>query len=360
MPSNHIEILYFILGITIDISNMVLNFLLAYALKKLNKLKIVSYWFIFWLCVSDCFVGLAGFSYHIQLLLKVDIGFVAAQFARNFLLQYSKSIIITIAIDRCIHMKLLMRYSELMTMKRSYIVLISDFILVTTVTFIGWYAPYILLLLYLAFFVFFFAIYLWTYFSIKNRVTGSGIHSEVKICNAEFPPEQKPQPSQADNNDNCNIMVNTCFEVNSKDNCQNTAGNAEVIQDEIYKAKLAKKKDGDRKENGRHSSEKTSDKIRCFMKSGQSLDARECRRRRPEAEFGKAMVFILAAYTVSYIPVVCLLAYELLSGKMYSVTVLQYVKLLAYCNSSFNAVIFISFSTELRRYLKTLSKLNST
>ena len=135
---------YYIFAFPIDTSNVFMNIFIIYALRKLKKLSNISFWFLYWLSISDLFVGLSGFTldvnsrscptrhncYWIPYILKV----------RSYFIGYSARLTIIIAIDRSIRMKYLHMYNSKMTKTKSNIVLMVN-ALIGTVRFVGTLGP---------------------------------------------------------------------------------------------------------------------------------------------------------------------------------------------------------------------------
>ena len=127
-PQNLIISIHFF-RILIDISNIILNWIIVHALRKLKKTNIISQWFILCLSTSDIFIGIIGFLSHIYGLILCFLDSSGNQnYIKKFLLlliilleQFSAIQIFIIAIDRCLRMKYRSRYNILMTKNKARI-----------------------------------------------------------------------------------------------------------------------------------------------------------------------------------------------------------------------------------------------
>ena len=124
---------YFIFAFSIDTSNVFVNIFIIYGLQKLKKLSNISFWLIYWLSISDLFVGLSGFTLdisYVSCLTRLNCYWLRYFFeVRAFFLGYSVRLTIIIAIDRSIRMKYLLKYNSIMTKTKANIVLIVNGIL---------------------------------------------------------------------------------------------------------------------------------------------------------------------------------------------------------------------------------------
>ena len=120
--------------ILLDISAVVLNGLVAYVLRKSERTKRITFWFIVNLSLSDVMVGITGIVYHLlklRLFLLPSRTFWAsltsvAEHCLDFFFLTSGNLIFSIAIDRCIHMRYLQRYGMIMTKFRARIAMIIN------------------------------------------------------------------------------------------------------------------------------------------------------------------------------------------------------------------------------------------
>ena len=123
-PQSAIFLTFITISFLLDISAIILNGLIAYVMKKHSKTRIVTFWFIYCLSMSDVMVGITGLVFQLSLLVfKLDSLWVAIplMFLRYFF-QTSGHLVFIIAIDRCIHMKYLNKYSTLMNRSRARLI----------------------------------------------------------------------------------------------------------------------------------------------------------------------------------------------------------------------------------------------
>ena len=126
---------YLVVHVLIAISNITVNTFLLHALNKLKKTSNISFLFVKFLSISDLSVGISQIiylfcrcfirSYTPEMLITVEftvqtIFYVTAPF--------SGGMILTIAVDRYIHMKYLTKYNIIMTRKRAWILIFMNFL----------------------------------------------------------------------------------------------------------------------------------------------------------------------------------------------------------------------------------------
>ena len=124
--------IYIALSILLDISAITLNGLVGYVLKKHKKTSIITFWFLYCLSVSDVMVGVTGLAYHLlRLMLSPQRGRPSSNVAitvTGVFLHYffvtSGNLLFIIAVDRCIHMKYLNKYSSIMTQFRARLIML--------------------------------------------------------------------------------------------------------------------------------------------------------------------------------------------------------------------------------------------
>ena len=300
-----------VLSYVVAASNIGLNSFLVNALRKCRKLKILSYWLIACLCISDIFVGIFGLLKE-SLLLEAQ-GWYSGN-TREFLLiimsmesfwvNFSCLFVLIIAIDRYIHMKHGLRYRFVMTKRRAIGLIIFNVVftshMIVTVKILPKYQKGFLLkhlqayriyrvvlsLTYLSFIVFTFILYIKTYFSIRQIV----------------------EPTTE-------VAANETAEINLAN--ENTNGTLAVR-------------------------------------------LHQNRRRRPEYEFAKIMGIVLITLLVCLTPNLGISFYKrvaMLSTIKYIPSnglrmATQLTFLMMRFNSSINAAIIIMFSRELRKYTK--------
>ena len=125
--------IYFICFYIIHIANIATNIFIIYALRRLGKLGNISFWLIYCLTISDCFVGLSGLAFEIYFaccyIASNCYAYLYIWEMREFFQSYSFRFTTVIAIDRSIRMKYLTRYNDIMTKRKAYIVLILSALL---------------------------------------------------------------------------------------------------------------------------------------------------------------------------------------------------------------------------------------
>lgn len=125
---------YIIASIFIDVLNLILSSIVIYALRRLKKTVIISYWFVYCLNVSDFFVGTFGLVTHVIVMTHGRFQIWSFAFA-CFFVEFSFEMTFIIAIDRFVRMKYLTRYKSVLTWKRAYILALAAFISSVAVTF---------------------------------------------------------------------------------------------------------------------------------------------------------------------------------------------------------------------------------
>ena len=123
---------------------MLANSYLVYALHKLKKLSLVSYTFVLYLSISDIFMGFLGIvrnSFTSADVRIIDSKHPLYEFFQwiiafqNFFINFSLACILIIAVDRFIHMRYMTRYNNIMNKRRGVIIIVINVIFTThTVT----------------------------------------------------------------------------------------------------------------------------------------------------------------------------------------------------------------------------------
>ncbi len=109
----------------VAVSNIIFNSLLILALKKTNSLQTISHKFIFILSISDTIFSLI-FSIITLIYLQLPVEWaMSIYFALlTFYYQFSVLLILSIGLDRYVHMKYLTNYPSIFTEKRARILII--------------------------------------------------------------------------------------------------------------------------------------------------------------------------------------------------------------------------------------------
>ena len=123
-----------VISLVLDLSSITLNGLIAYVIKKDKKTRIVTFWYIYCLSISDVMIGATGLIHHWLLLynfldpfnaswtlLHIILGVIYGYFTMT-----SWMLILIIAIDRYIHMKYPHNYNLIMTRFRARLIMLFD------------------------------------------------------------------------------------------------------------------------------------------------------------------------------------------------------------------------------------------
>ena len=208
LPEQHFQF-FLPLMLIVDVSAILLNGLIAYVLKKYKKTNIVTFWFIYCLSISDILVGVSGLMFHlVQLKLLVGhpnafwVSFCnAAAVSENYFLATSGRLIFITAIDRCIHMKFLNKYSVIMTQSKGRWIMFSNVVfgILTSIPLFVASEKFAKLfyfgitIIHTALTLFIYAIYIKIYcFSIKRKI------ASLKICNVSHTALHQPRKRSAD------------------------------------------------------------------------------------------------------------------------------------------------------------------
>ena len=297
----------------ISASNVAVNSFLIYALWKRNKLEIVSYWLIFCLSISDVCFGLfalinESLKFHLKTHCWNDFTCFVTESFELFFASFSATFLLTVAIDRFIHMKFVLRYHEIMTKKRAVILVVLNVIFTCHLIVIARLLPkyqrkffeknFIAFWIYLTVlsFIYFLVVmsvsvvYIITYFSIRNRVNSA----------ANVETEEMGEIGQSPNEQDRYSVPN------------------------IYNS----------------------------------------RRRRPDQEFAVCIMFVIILllffeapnlFVSVYSKIVMLIQRKFIYSKE-MLLALTWTYMLLKLNSSLNAVVILSFSRELREFTKRFFK----
>ena len=344
------RLLFLALAIAIDISNILLNILLTYTLKKLGKLRIVSYWLIFWLSVSDLLVGMTGLVCRIATLVISAPEISPIIYLTIYIFVHlSGFLTMVIAVDRCIHMKLLNKYTFFMTRRKCNAALVCTAVLSLCLTVLYHLFPLASISFSIIGVPAFFIVYILTYFSVRK---GAFKDRTDSVSRKKRKAEVAPSILACIKDKRGNIE-------NEVD--QKQAGESSVISDNhkrigqdckytLQQLDIAPATNS----SGHAVSIVKSQDFRKIASFEQNKPIR--RQQRPEKEFGKAVFCILASFSICYIPINAVNIVGVLSKEgSLSQSIMQYIGLLPLCNSFFNAIIVISFSREIRTFVKALA-----
>ena len=174
--------------------NISINIFLIYGLWKLNLTKKISYKFIVCLCIGDGCVGLMT-QPAISVLLMADNGGnkcildIATHSLQIAFCQYSVLMILTITMDRFLHMTYLTRYKSLMTSKRGGMLISINILITITFVLLNMIASIYgfnfimhttIIIINTIIFIIILIIYCKTYLAIRTRVQDSTIKRTMR------------------------------------------------------------------------------------------------------------------------------------------------------------------------------------
>ena len=394
----------------LDVSAILLNGLIAYVLKKHRKTNIVTFWLIYCLSISDVMVGVSGLFFHL-VLLKMFLGSssafwvslrTASAISIDYFLMTSGHLIFFTAIDRCIHMKYLNKYSTIMTKSKARWIIFFSVILciliiiprlVASEEFVArfylgintFHAAFILLI---------YAIYIKIYISIKRHVsvlqTGNKKHLHVR-----HEPDKKDAGQNATmKGQHCsrcleaewNVKISSVVESDRFKTCAlaKEAKVLEPMQDAYVMPTCAEAGSTKLVDNGgkTNDTKRTSPAISRFLKNefthpagkgsldrgkataslkaekthfvdGKNSQKSLIRKANPEQDFRKATLLIFLALFICYFPNFSYNFYAI-AAKDKNALFSFISKISVLLNSSLNAIILISCSKEMQRNLRAI------
>ena len=388
--------------ILLDISAIVLNGLIAYVLKRHKKTRIITFWFIYCLSISDVMVGVTHLVHH-MLLIKLfshprgtflnSLDNVVWRFSEYFL-STSGRLIFIIAVDRCIHTKYLIKYSTIMTQFRAHFLLFLNGVIglirlipplllpeghlvrlyfgINIVHTVGTIVIYI--------------IYIKTYFCLKRQVaTLQTLNSNDIVIQST--PDNTNQchsgPSTAQHFNGC-MKIKATKEIRICKTCLRTKDN--VILESQQKALtfpynaaicLCSLDNISENANDIESNEKCSDVVENltvypFTKvkrehaqplenkqaskkqnlEGEFKQKQQGQRLKPDREFFKTVWLILIALFICFLPTIISRYYSFAVGHSIVFTYVSAITMLL--NSTLNAAILIARSRELKDNIKSI------
>ena len=378
-----------------------MNMFIIYALRKLKKLSSISFWFLYWLSISDLFVGLSGFILDINAgscLTGLNCHWVPYTLAvRSYFVSYSARLTIVIAIDRSIRMKYLYKYNSIMTKTKANMVLLVN-VVIGIVRFVGSLGPHksTFETAYGTFHtVCIFSgciLYIITYCITKKKV--SDLHSNMQqgqiitVKEATIHPNMPVsllQPNAHDAAEGISIHGSSrgrstsqttlhsfgCHERNSERNQLAVRGKVSLgnnslsneiperskeikpsVNDEVMKCvsswnnNMADYGQGDRQAG----SQSRNPCVKAETKMNNPKDPNH--RRRNDNEVGRAMLFITMAMISCYVPIV--VDNLLLMQNIKSFVLDHFAMLLLLANSSCNAIVLTVFSRDIRNLAKRM------
>ena len=391
--------------IILDISAVILNGVVAFLLKKHKKTRIVTFFFIYCLSISDVMVGVVSLASHSLFLDSVlnpksKVFTSTLKSASYILFRYfislSGSIILLIAIDRCIHMKYLIRYNEIMTQFRARVLLLANILfgmlliippLLSTEDVSSWYYFVLNIVCTTGTFMIY-VIYIKTYLTIKRQVAtvkiddGShivvqSISGNTKQCEGRSPNFCKSsgcinldRSKRLENNqdivlsksvktekDNTSLALQKaifvlpvaialspsniddgCNDIELKTICSDCVENVKAYPDNEIPIKHEKRVKRKLSNRDKKLKNKVAEKIKR-------------RKIQPEMEFRKATWMILLSLFVCYIPSL-INNFYMSATRDYTFSLIAQIPLIL--NSSLNAVILIICNREIKRNIKAI------
>ena len=176
-----------------------INSILIQAIRRLGKLRKISFQFIFYLSISDIGVGIVHLSLQFSVVTPqprtIDTKTLVSQFAIYFVSFMSGGMTVILAVDRYIHMKYFSTCNEIITKRRGCMMItgciISNLFVAATLNISSVYkfffiyriifVPIIIIAMVgLSF------IYLRAYISIRKRVRGTNIHDRKHAWQQEI------------------------------------------------------------------------------------------------------------------------------------------------------------------------------
>ena len=311
MAKVNLEII--ILRYLISVSTIILNSFLIYAIWKRNKLKIVSYWLISCLSISDVFYGISvliteSAEPQPPTFCSAEIACLIANISEFFFGNFSATFLLIIAIDRFIHMKYILRYHTIMTKKRAvalvcFNVVFTGHIVVTIILLPKYQRQF--LLKHLQSYRIYRAVLSFVYFSIVLSV--------------------------------CALYVITYFSLRRR---VNSATNVETIE---------------MGETSQEIQENDKPKVPNIYNNG---------RRRPDREFAVCIMFVIILLFFFEAPNLLVTVYirvSMLIQRNFAYTneivlASRWTYILFQLNSTLNAAVILVFSRELRSFIKELFK----
>ena len=389
-------------ALILDVSSVILNGLIGYVVKKHKKTNVVTFWFIYCLSCTDVLVGITGLLYHsLELTLCVDpsrsfwvlLQSIASN-AFDYFLSMSGHLVFIIAIDRCIHMKYLHKYSTLMTEIRSRLLLLVTLFLATMFLVL----PFLLTksqqrvfqfcknIFYAFCTVVIYATYTVAYFSIKRQVAAlqlrradqvviqdnleiGSIYRDRSLCEHHHKECRDLKEFKSTDNNNGPGSSNPCINKDTKllkfqnktliladytdtnnkeypDVCRNAGNISNVVENAsihpVGKANLSSSK------------LLACKQTRTFQNSDNNIHQGPKRARsKTEQEFRKATLLILCALSICYCPRLVHRFYAYATqDKSAAYYLLTGISVLL--NSSLNAIVLITCSKEIQRHIKEI------
>ena len=397
-------LIYIAIALILDISAIFLNGLVAYVLKKHKKTSIISMWFIYCLSISDVMVGITGVLYHSLLLkLSLDSGgspWGSLRAITGKILEYffatSGHLIFIIAVDRCIHMRYLNKYSGIMTWSRARLIMLFNVIFSSVLIFSLFAVPdehillfyFCLSLFHSTFTLVIYTIYLKTYFSIKRQIVALQVGKRSKKhAGQKLDKKLEHQNKLESHAGHCNsyskakvdVVINSVRKsaigkkvtalqsqndlfilprnsmIDAKDLTENRDdhdSNRTIANSSYAMKSNASYQDADKEIDSLQPME-TGKQSTMSGPAGVICQQPQARKATPEQEFRKAIFLIFLALLICYFPNFIHNFYSFLTKNVNS-TLLATSAIAVLLNSSLNAIIFITFNKEVQKKIKAI------
>ena len=176
-----------------------INSILIHAIRRLGKLKKVSFQFIFYLSISDIGVGIVHLALQFSVVTPqprtIDAKTLIGQFAIYFVSFMSGGMTVILAVDRYIHMKYFSRCNEIITKRRGCMMtigcIVSNLFVAATLNISSMFKFFFI---YRIMFVPILVIamvglsfmYLKAYISIRKRVRSTNLHNRTQAWQQEI------------------------------------------------------------------------------------------------------------------------------------------------------------------------------
>ena len=368
-----------------------MNIFIIYALRKLKKLDNISFWFLYWLSISDLFLGLSGFALDINFvscLSRFNCHWLPYIYAvRSYFIGYSARLTTIIAIDRSIRMKYLNKYNTIMTKTKANIVLLVN-VVIGAVRIVGSMGP-LINTFEMAYGIFhglcIFSgciLYIISYCITKQKV--STLHSNMQrgqsitVKEARIHPNGPVSLLQPETHDAVEgILRNVssrgkstsqttlhsygCDERNIERNQLTVPGKVSLggssysneipersMEINLSFSNVAMKCVPCRNNYTTNQCRDTLAKVEEKMKNPKDVN----HRKRNDNDIGRAMLFITMALISCYVPIV--VANSLLMQNIKCVVLDHFAMLLLPANATCNAIILTVFSRDIRNLAKSL------
>ena len=341
------------ISVALGISAIILNGTIAYLLKRHKKTTIISFWLIYCLSVSDVMVGVTGLvwnSLQLHLLLNPKKIFLDPYVSNTkaitgFFMAFSGRLILIISFDRCIRMKYLRRYNNIMTGFRARLMMLCNVGFGVLIAFleskqVHWGFNLGTHIFSITFLTMVYILYITTYVQIKKKAGGLESLETNQVVERNTPDQHNCGQRESTNNRclNAGCKKMERHELDDKGGPSDMVKNVRTdVPNEERQQTAAIAEANSKNKAGNRSGHK-----------------QERRRAKPEAEFLKAISLILIVLFICYIPAFSYDIYASMTGdSIEELASIFYVLVLM--NSSLNSVILIACNRELKRNLKTFA-----